>query len=48
VAEDLRRKGFKATVQADRVVVRGATAEQVREALADRDPGDVEVVVKNP
>jgi anti-sigma factor RsiW len=48
VAEDLRRKGFKATVQADRVVVRGATEEQVREALADRDPGDVEVVVKNP
>ena len=48
VAEDLRRKGFKATVQADHVVVRGATEEQVREALADRGPGDVEVVVKNP
>jgi anti-sigma factor RsiW len=48
VAQDLRRKGFKATVQADRVVVRGATEEQVREALADRGPGDVEVVVKNP
>lgn len=48
VAEDLRRKGFKASVQADRVVVRGATKEQVREALADRAPGDVEVVVKNP
>ena len=48
VAEDLRKKGFKASVQADRVVVRGATEAQVREALADRGPGDVEVVVKNP
>ena len=48
VADDLQRKGFKATVQKDRVVVRGATKAQVREALADRGPGDVEVVVKNP
>ena len=48
VAEDLRRKGFKASVQQDRVVVHGATKAQVREALADRGPGDVEVVVKNP
>jgi anti-sigma factor RsiW len=48
VAEELRRKGFKASVQQDRVVVRGATKQQVREALADRAPGDVEVVVKNP
>jgi anti-sigma factor RsiW len=45
---DLRKKGFKASLQKDRVVVRGATEEQVREALADRGPGDVEVVVKNP
>jgi anti-sigma factor RsiW len=48
VAENLQRKGFKASVQQDRVVVRGATKAQVREALADRGPGDVEVVVKNP
>jgi anti-sigma factor RsiW len=48
VASELRTKGFRAKVQQDRVVVRGATEEQVREALADRGPGDVEVVVKNP
>jgi anti-sigma factor RsiW len=48
VADDLQRKGFKASVQQDRVVVHGATKAQVREALADRGPGDVEVVVKNP
>jgi hypothetical protein len=48
VADDLQRKGFKAAVQKDRVVVHGATKNQVREALADRGPGDVEVVVKNP
>jgi anti-sigma factor RsiW len=48
VAENLQRKGFKASVQQDRVVVHGATKAQVREALADRGPGDVEVVVKNP
>jgi anti-sigma factor RsiW len=48
VAEDLRHKGFDAVVEKDRVVVHGATKRQVREALADRAPGDVEVVVKNP
>ena len=48
VAEELQQKGFKASLQKDRVVVRGATEAQVREALADRGPGDVEVVVKNP
>jgi anti-sigma factor RsiW len=48
VAEELQRRGFKASVQQDRVVVHGATKAQVREALADRGPGDVEVVVKNP
>lgn len=48
VAEDLQRKGFEASVQQDRVVVHGATKAQVREALADRGPGDVKVVVKNP
>jgi anti-sigma factor RsiW len=48
VAKDLREMGFRAIVQKDRVVVHGATKQQVREALADRGPGDVEVVVKNP
>jgi anti-sigma factor RsiW len=48
VAKDLRDKGFRAIVQKDRVVVHGATKQQVREALADRGPGDVEVVLKNP
>ena len=48
VADDLQRKGFDASVQQDRVVVHGATKAKVREALADRGPGDVEVVVKNP
>jgi anti-sigma factor RsiW len=48
VAEDLRRKGFDAVLEKDRVVVHGATKRQVREALADRGPGDVEVVVTNP
>jgi anti-sigma factor RsiW len=48
VAEELQRKGFNASVQNDRVVVRGATKQQVREALADRGVGNVEVVVKNP
>jgi anti-sigma factor RsiW len=48
VAEELRRKGFTAMVQKNRVVVRGATKQQVREALADRGPGDVEVVVAKP
>ena len=48
IAEELQRKGFEAVVQKDRVVVHGATKAQVREALADRGVGDVEVVVKNP
>lgn len=48
VAQELQQKGFNAFVQQDRVVVRGATKQQVREALADRGVGDVEVVVKNP
>jgi anti-sigma factor RsiW len=48
IAEELQEKGFRAVVQDDRVVVQGATKRQVREALADRGPGDVEVVVKNP
>jgi anti-sigma factor RsiW len=48
VAEELREKGFRVVVQDDRVVVHGATNQQVREALADRGPGDVEIVVKNP
>jgi anti-sigma factor RsiW len=48
VAEALQAKGFRAIVQKDRVVVHGATKQQVREALADRGPGDVKVVVKNP
>jgi anti-sigma factor RsiW len=48
VADDLKRKGFDASVRQDRVVVHGATKAQVREALADRGPGDVKVVVKNP
>ena len=48
VAEELRGKGFRAVVQDDRVVVHGATKQQVREALADRGPGDVEIVVENP
>jgi len=48
VADDLQSKGFDASVHQDRVVVHGATKDQVREALADRGPGDIEVVVKNP
>ena len=48
VADALQRKGFDASVHQDRVVVHGATKDQVREALADRGPGDIEVMVKNP
>ena len=48
VAEELQQKGFDASVQKDRVVVRGATKAQVRVALADRGPGDVRVVVMKP
>ena len=46
VADALRRKGFAASVQNDKVVVTGATKKAVRAALADRAPGDVQVVVK--
>jgi len=46
VAAELRNKGFSAFVQDDRVVVKGATTKQVREALADRGPGDVQIVVR--
>jgi anti-sigma factor RsiW len=45
VAAELRSKGFSASVQDDRVVVNGATTKQVRQALADRGPGDVQIVV---
>jgi anti-sigma factor RsiW len=45
VAQALRDKGLRASVQGDRVVVEGATKKQVREALADRLPGDVPVVL---
>jgi anti-sigma factor RsiW len=46
VADELQRKGFDAAVKGDQVVVKGATQKQVREALADRGPGDVQIVVK--
>jgi anti-sigma factor RsiW len=45
VANELRRKGFAASVQEDKVVVTGATKKAVRQALADRGPGDVQIVV---
>jgi anti-sigma factor RsiW len=45
VAGELRGKGFDAVAQADRVVVRGASKRAVRTALADRGPGDVQIVV---
>jgi anti-sigma factor RsiW len=45
VAQALRDKGFRADVEGDRVVVKGATKKQVRRALADRLPGDVLVFV---
>jgi anti-sigma factor RsiW len=45
VAEELRSKGFDAVAQADRVVVRGASKKAVHTALADRGPGDVQIVV---
>jgi anti-sigma factor RsiW len=47
VASELRSKGFKAVVQGDRVVVTGASRREVRQALADRAPGDVQIVVKS-
>jgi anti-sigma factor RsiW len=46
VAQELRRKGFRAAVQGDRVVVKGATTKEVREALGGGGPGDVEIVVR--
>jgi anti-sigma factor RsiW len=45
VASELRSKGFRASLQDDRVVVKGATQREVRRALADRGPGDVEIIV---
>jgi anti-sigma factor RsiW len=45
VADELRSKGFDAVAKADRVVVRGASKKAVRTALADRGPGDVQIVV---
>lgn len=46
VAQALRAKGFRANVQGNAVVVHGKTRRQVREALADRAPGDVQVFVQ--
>jgi anti-sigma factor RsiW len=45
VADELRTKGFDAAVKNDQVVVTGSTKKAVREALADRGPGDVQIVV---
>ncbi len=45
VAAELRGKGFSALVQGDKVVVKGASKRQVREALADHGPGAVQIVV---
>ncbi|MEO8289859.1 MAG: zf-HC2 domain-containing protein [Gaiellaceae bacterium] len=45
VAQSLRDKGLRATVEGQRVIVSGASKRQVREALADREPGDVLVFV---
>src|SRR4051794_27613261 len=46
VSDELRSKGFSVQVLDERVVVSGATPKAVRRALADRGPGDVEIVVK--
>lgn len=46
VASRLRRRGFDARVSGDRVIVRGARAEEVRKALEPLGPGPVEVVVR--
>jgi anti-sigma factor RsiW len=46
VAAELRDKGFRAEVQRDSVVVRGASKQRVRQALADRGPGEVAVIVQ--
>jgi anti-sigma factor RsiW len=45
VSSELKKKGFSAQVLDDRVVVTGATRKAVRQALADRGPGDVVIVV---
>lgn len=46
VAQELRDKGFRAEAQKDAVVVHGASKERVRQALADRGPGDVPVIIQ--
>lgn len=46
VVTELQDKGFSAKRRGKTVVVTGATTEQVREALADRGPGDVQILVK--
>jgi anti-sigma factor RsiW len=46
VAAELSAKGFDASVQANKVVVKGASENAVRGALADRGPGDVVIVVR--
>jgi anti-sigma factor RsiW len=46
LADALRKKGFDASVLGRRVVVKGASRQEVRRALADRAPGDVPVVVE--
>ena len=46
VAQALRRDGFDARVAGTRVIVRGAGAGAVRESLADRNRGSVEVFVR--
>ena len=45
IAAELRSKGFDAVVQRDKVVVKGSTKKAVREALADRGSGSVQIVV---
>jgi hypothetical protein len=46
VARRLRRDGFDARAVNGRVIVRGATAAEVRKALETFDPGPVRVVVR--
>jgi hypothetical protein len=46
VARRLRRDGFEARAVNGRVIVRGATAAEVRKALEAFDPGPVRVVVR--
>ena len=45
VADELRSKGFDAVAQSNHVVVKGASKKAVRTALADRGPGDVQILV---